>query len=247
MADPSNLFKQPGKGVTIPPGEQAKQVARWLRWADADYVAARLLFLIDHIIQATTLSTTAIEKYLKAVCCFYNIKVPRGVKGHDVFEIYSAIKASSSTNKLSLNEDYLRLLRKAYRARYPDDLERGFCLALSTAKILSQLDRSALEITRRFRSEPADPNSLIGLELALQKNDKRYLDDNVAIDPSKAAAFFAKPSWCLEIRRYSDAMSETLYRVQHIDDDLLFPDCTMDENEKSDAPLDTIFKPRVLP
>src|ERR1700691_2434993 len=119
MTDLLEPVKQPGKGFTSPPGEQAKQIARWLRWADADYIAARLLFLIDHIIQASTLSTTAIEKYLKAVCCAYNIDTPKGAKGHDVFEIYSTIKKSSSTNKLSLNEDYLKLLRKAYRARYP--------------------------------------------------------------------------------------------------------------------------------
>jgi HEPN domain-containing protein len=201
MTDLLEPFKQSGKGLTIPPSEKAKEIARWLRWADADYVAARLLFLIDLIIQATALSTTAIEKYLKAICCVYNIQWPKGAKGHNVFEIYSTIKKSASSNKLRLNEDYLRLLNKAYRVRYPDDLESGFCIALNTAKMLSQLDRSVLEITRRFRSDPGDPNTVIGLELDLQESDKRYIDDNVAVDPSKAAAFFGRPSWCLEVRK----------------------------------------------
>jgi HEPN domain-containing protein len=247
MTDLLEPFKQPGTGFTVPPGEQAKQIARWLRWADADYLAARLLFLINLIIQATTLSTTAIEKYLKAVCCAYQIKTPKGAKGHDVFEIYSTIKASSPTNKLSLNEDYLRLLSKAYRARYPDDLEKGFCLALSTAKMLSQLDRSVLEVHRRFRSNPTDKNSVIGLERGLQKTDPRYVDDNVAIDPSKAAAFFARPSWCLEIRRYSDLMSERVYQVTSVTDDLVFPDCIMDANTEEQDEWKPVFKPLVNP
>jgi HEPN domain-containing protein len=240
-------FKRPGEGVTIPFGEKAKEIARWIRWGDSDYLAARLLFMINLILQATTLSTTAIEKYVKAVCCFYNVKVPRGAKGHDVREIYSAIKAAS-TNKLSLNEEYLSLLTKTYRARYPDDLESGFCIALSSAKMLAQLDRSVLEITARFRPDSSDPNARMALDHALQIKDPRFLDANVAIDPSKAGELFGNPSWCFEIRRYSDVMSEYIYRVASVTDDLAFSVCSLPGDAKeSDTPWESIFKPWIPP
>jgi HEPN domain-containing protein len=242
MTDLLKPFKQPGKGLNLY-GPQAKGAARWIRWGDADYLAARLLFLIDLITQATALSTTAIEKYLKAVCCFYGIKVPKGSKGHDVEHIYSSIKASSKTNTLALNEDYLRLLTKAYRVRYPDDLEDGFCIALNRAKMLSQLDRSVLEITRRFHDVPSDPSFPMALETAVQKADKRYLDENVAMDPTKAADLFTKPSWCVELRKYSDEVMESVYRVTHIDDDLVFPDCVIAAEKSKETNWETVFKP----
>jgi len=66
----------------------ATEVGRWIRWGDADYLAARLLFLINLIVQATALSTTAIEKYLKAVCCFYSIKVPKEVRATTLTHLF---------------------------------------------------------------------------------------------------------------------------------------------------------------
>jgi len=239
-------FKQPGKAKWIY-GPQATEVGRWIRWGDADYLAARLLFLINLIVQATALSTTAIEKYLKAVCCFYSIKVPKGSKGHDVDYIYSVIKASAKTNTLALNEDYLRLLKKAYRVRYPDDLEDGFCIALNQAKMLSQLDRSVLEITRRFHDVTRDSGFPMALETAVHKNDKRYLDENVAMNPTKSADLFTKPSWCLELRKYSDDVLESLYRVTHIDDDLVFPEFVITTDKSKETNWEPVFKPLADP
>jgi HEPN domain-containing protein len=41
----------------------------WLSKADQDYIAARQLLLKNSLIEGATFSTTAIEKYMKAVLC----------------------------------------------------------------------------------------------------------------------------------------------------------------------------------
>lgn len=240
MSDLSAPFRRPIKGITID-GQQSKEVARWIKWADADYLAARLLFMIDLIIQATALSNTAIEKYLKAVCCFYNIKIPKGYKGHDVAEIYAAIKATAASNKLDLNVNYLKLLKTAYAARYPDDLPDGFCIALSTVKMLTQLDRSVVEITARFRrvSEEDDPLPMT-LDEAVQKKDRRYVDLNVGLNPALASSLYSQPSWCFEMRKHDNSFFESIYRVPSLSDDGLFPSCAPVTAEEK---WETAFKP----
>ena len=49
-------------------GGQAETTLRWIRWADADYLGARLLLLQGLLVQGAALANTALEKYLKAVC-----------------------------------------------------------------------------------------------------------------------------------------------------------------------------------
>jgi HEPN domain-containing protein len=94
----------------------------WIRWADADYLSARLLLLQGLLVQGAALANTAIEKYLKAVFCHAQVKIPHG---HAIDALYAKVKAIGPTN-LDLNESFLRLLRKAYKLRYPDDLNKVF-------------------------------------------------------------------------------------------------------------------------
>lgn len=49
---------------------------RWLEWAGNDYIAARLLFLNNLLVQGSGLSNTTIEKYLKTLYFFtiYNFQ-----------------------------------------------------------------------------------------------------------------------------------------------------------------------------
>ena len=48
-------------------GKDAEKTLMWLRWADTDYLAARLTLPAGLLVQGAALSDTAIEKYLKSL------------------------------------------------------------------------------------------------------------------------------------------------------------------------------------
>jgi HEPN domain-containing protein len=148
-------------------GKQADQTLMWIRWVDADYLGARLLLVEGLLIQGTVLANTAIEKYLKAICSYANIAIPGS---HDVATLYANIKHKTPTN-LDLIPGFLRLLRKAYRLRYPDDPNEGFNIVLNQAKILCQLDRSVFELVKRFVMSVHGKTIPTVLEEAILKNE----------------------------------------------------------------------------
>jgi HEPN domain-containing protein len=205
--------------ITTSAGKQAAKTLMWIRWAEADYLGARLLLLIDLLVQGSALSNTAIEKYLKAVCCQSGMKIPHD---HEVDKLYNAIKSQPTKHELDLNVDYLKLLSKAYKLRYPDDLKDGFNISLNQAKLIAQLDRSVQEITKRFRIADAGKPVLMVLDEAKQNNDVRYLDRNVAVDPAKASALFSNQSRCYDLRNHRDSILEAHYKTASVKDDLVF-------------------------
>jgi len=100
------------------------KVMTWLSWADSDYIAARIMFRDHYLLQATQLSCTAVEKYLKTLLLLLNINIPKGYAGHNLEELYKKIKNSGID--LSINDEDLLFLKKCYQLRYPDELEESF-------------------------------------------------------------------------------------------------------------------------
>jgi len=81
---------------------------RWLDWADKDCIAARLLLLNNSIIPGSGLSNTAIEKYLKMLFIYFDLRIPKGYKGHNICNLYEKIKEKGLG--LNINDEYLALL-----------------------------------------------------------------------------------------------------------------------------------------
>jgi HEPN domain-containing protein len=199
-------------------GDPAAMTLRWIRWADADYLGARLLLLQGLLTQGAALANTALEKYLKAVCSYAGVKIPHG---HAVDVLYGRVKGLAPTN-LSLDEGYLRLLRKAYKLRYPDELDKDFNIALNEAKLLSQLDRSVLEITQRFQITMGDKVVAMVLDEAKHKHDERFLRKNVALDPAQSAALFSERSYSYDFRIYKGTLYQVSYQSLRVADDFVF-------------------------
>jgi HEPN domain-containing protein len=196
----------------------AETTLRWIRWADADYLGARLLLLNGLLVQGTALANTAIEKYLKAICSHSGMKIPHS---HGIVDIYEKVLADKPTN-LSLNQDFLNLLEKGYTLRYPDDLQEGFNVALNQAKILAELDRSVLEITQRFVITINGKRIAMVFDEALAKQDHRFLTSNVVLNPGDAARFFASPSHCYEMRVHQGDLFQVIYQSLQVADDRSF-------------------------
>jgi HEPN domain-containing protein len=126
-------------------GERAQLALIWLNWADNDYIAARLLLRQGLLTQGTTLANTALEKYFKTLFVVLNKKVPHG---HDITILYQQI--CKEITSLKLDEEYLSLLFKAYKLRYPDDLKPHFNIVINSVSMLTELDRCVFEIRKGF-------------------------------------------------------------------------------------------------
>ncbi len=191
----------------------AIKVFHWIRWGNADYLAARSLLLEGMLVQGSGLANTAIEKYLKGLCANVGLPIPRS---HRIAVIYGTVKKHIRSS-LVLNEGFLRFLEKAYTMRYPDELEDGFNVALNQMKISAELDRTIHLIREQFVLNDADRDDVLQLK-ALSANP-RYAEKNAALEPSQCAAFFAAPSRSFEYRVYGPAFIEAPYLSPYCLDD----------------------------
>jgi HEPN domain-containing protein len=176
-----------------PRDNEIVKVFHFIKWARADYIAARTLLLSGMLVQGAGLANTAIEKFLKARCLQMGIA---GGKTHDVGMLYALIKAQATA--FTLNERFLRVLSKAYRFRYPDELEIGFNISLNQAKLLAELDRSVLEIANRFQFRDSDHKLLI--DQSALKKEPDYEERNIVVDSVEKERLFNQPSRSYDFR-----------------------------------------------
>ncbi len=194
-------------------GAEAIQTSHWLGWADEDYIAARLLLLRGQVVQGTVLAVTAVEKYLKAVCALSGI--PCRKVGHDVSELNGLLH--NRAIRLELNTDFLRLLNKAYKLRYPDELAEGFNVALNSIAVLIQLDVTVERIRRGFHFSRNGRATTNRIEQALKAQSPELLTKNCVFGNTTKEGLFAEPSWCYELRVFpNQGIMEVLYGVEKL-------------------------------
>jgi hypothetical protein len=116
-----------------------------------------------------------------------------------------------------LNESFLRLLKKAYQLRYPDDLEVGFNLSLNQSKVLVELDRSISEIANRFEFRDDDKRLLI--DQSALKSEPKYSERNLTVDPSLKESLFNQPSRSYDYRNVLPIFLEADYISPNVPDD----------------------------
>jgi len=198
-------------------GKRAGHILLWLRWADTDYRAARVLIRAGALVQGAAVSDTAIEKYLKALYVEQGLAIPQN---HEVAKLYAYIKWKTASD-LDVNQSYLRLLEKAYKLRYPDDVGEGFNIALNQARLLAELDRTVRKMTERIRAtEYATGKSIpMVLERAAQDNDQGIILDNVAMDSGIVDGLFSNASPSYDLRKFKGDVFETDYVTKSVKDD----------------------------
>jgi hypothetical protein len=179
--------------------DKGELTRRWLDWADNDYIAARLLFLNNLLVQGSGLSNTAIEKYLKTLYVATDLKFPKGYKGHNICTLYEKLKTDKGF-QLGINEEYLALLFKSYSLRYPDDLEPGFNIALCKTKLLAELDRTVYEIRKLVSFEVAGKKLETKIEYLQKNGDPILLNKNCYFGSYDRVSLFKEKSPCYELR-----------------------------------------------
>ncbi len=179
----------PGSIRKLVPNTGVHIIVDWLRWADEDYIAARQLLLSNLLKQGAGLSNTAIEKYFKTI--FLIKKLPFR-KNHDIPDLFKQLKENGIS--LNLNPDYLALLFKLYKLRYPDDLNTGLSVGIDRTRLLTELDFSVFEVRKWFNSfSPREPIGNTIEDLSARK-DTRLLEKNCYFGSANREALFAEDS-----------------------------------------------------
>lgn len=196
-------------------GDNARNVINWLGWADNDYLAARSLLLDHFIVQGTILSNTAIEKYLKTIFLIEGQDFPRE---HNVPKLYE--KLTNGKKDLGINREYLNLLFKCYKMRYPDDLEVGFNIALVETKLLVELDFTVHKTRKGFRFQLDGKPIKTKLDFLLEGKDDNLLRDNCYFGSTDRKELFERNTHCYEMRVLGLSQNlEATYQPTGVDDD----------------------------
>lgn len=114
------------------------------RLAYRDYLAARFLLLNDYLIQGATLSSSAIEKYLKIVLSIVGATEP--VHLDRIKKLEKAFEKHKITILGELDPLYLNHLGKAYSLRYYDRIQGKKILSVHKWQSLAELDASVHRI-----------------------------------------------------------------------------------------------------
>jgi len=191
-------------------GEASTDTLMWLGWADSDYLGARVLLLTGLVVQGATLACTSIEKYLKAVCkisgeSFENV-------GHGVSKLNGILTNRGIPQNLDVQ--FLRYLDKAYKLRYPDDLNPGFNIALNSIATLAQLDLSVGRIRQRFNFQKNGKSVSTKFDEALKRGTQELIAKNCVFGQASQADLFAEESWSYDLRILENrTVMEASYKV----------------------------------
>ncbi len=200
-------------------GTIAYQVIQWLGWADEDYLAARALLLGGYVVQGTILANTAIEKYFKAGMVNRSITFN---PIHNVSNLHAQLQNNGKI--LVLNAEFLAVLGKAYKLRYPDRLPSGFNVGLAAVKILVELDATVHTIRSGFKIGWTSGRQVVTkLDQMIRDNHPGLMTHNTAWGNASRSELFQMQSPCYELRVVDVSnILEIKYQAGPIPDDGIF-------------------------
>ena len=152
-----------------------KKINYFLEDAVNDYIASRTLFLAQLPVQASILSSTAIEKLIKAILALNGNEC----KGHLKKAHRQALKNFDQEGYKRLSEDFLELNQKVYKMRYLEVLPVGFNVVIATREFLTELDYTFISLFKNIsfsnKTGLFEGTSLFSM---INSKDERLLKDN---------------------------------------------------------------------
>ena len=152
--------------------------------ADGDYIGARTLFKNECWDQFLYLAHQCIEKYLKAILLFNDVKYPKG--GHNLEKLLDEVKKITTVKLERETDDFIKEIDNAQFARYLSAPIRG------EKKYLIKLDQTIWDI--RLFCCPADQQCQINSK----QNKSKLLDYSIA---GRKIIFSGRLEQVLENRR----------------------------------------------
>jgi HEPN domain-containing protein len=117
--------------------EDAHRLIGYLGSSFDDYIASRILFNNNMLLQACCLANTAIEKCFKA---FVDFKGNTIKSKHNLEKLLPSVKSFDSELYNKLNVEFLLELTKIYESRYIGDCQKGYNFVILRNKYLAELD-----------------------------------------------------------------------------------------------------------
>lgn len=111
-----------------------------INYSTHDYIAARTLLREGLPGAGTTMAITAIEKMMKVILLKHGHEIVVGGSGHRLKPMLDNLKALDPTLFTSDQEIFIEHIDKAYKIRYPDNIDPDFRIFLPSLKILENLD-----------------------------------------------------------------------------------------------------------
>jgi HEPN domain-containing protein len=207
--------------------EEAKRTVGLKDNAFKDYLASRVLFNEELLMQACFFACTSLEKEIKAYMEVMGKKI--SIK-HDLKKLFSLLKIEKPDVGSRLNGEFFEVLNKIYKARYTESLPANYNFTIVRNKFLSELDYSysVLNPLFKFRLSSIKEYGKTKYENASEKKDPRLLNNNYLLSGISKEDFFKNPDIVLEYRIASNhEIFEVLYRVPGIlnDNKFMFEGC----------------------
>ena len=115
-------------------------VAGFINHSTHDYIGARMLLIQGIPGPGTVLAVTALEKIMKSYLLELGYEVRRDGKGHNLEVLLTQIDEHDNTFLTTAERKFVAHINKAYKLRYPTEIENTFETFLPAKKILVNLD-----------------------------------------------------------------------------------------------------------
>ena len=178
--------------------ERTRKVQSFLADAFRDYIAARTLLLSELPQQAALVSSTAIEKTIKAAMALHG----QESDGHLKAAHWHALSNLNPSAASELDHEFILLNQRAYKLRYTDDVPNDFNLVIPSRGFLAELDFTVLCLFSCFTLEVGGKSLPTPEKVAIAGGDVRVISENHIVTCQSREAFVqAKPQLVYEIRR----------------------------------------------
>ena len=119
---------------------EARAIESYLTAAAHDYLAARTLFLHNHLKSACELACVAIEKQLKANLSAYEVDLKNS--GHNAYKLLEMFIQAKQKQIPEISLEFFEVITQIYEARYFEQLKEGFNFVILRNKFLTELDHT---------------------------------------------------------------------------------------------------------
>ena len=176
---------------------RTKKVLSFLRDSFNDYIAARVLFRAQLPQQAAILSSTALEKCVKAMLAIQGNES----HGHLKAAHRNFLRNFNPRLYAELNDDFLALNQKVYALRYTDDLPIDFNLVIASREFLAEMDFTIASMFSCFSMQQGKRHIETPYQIAVRTKDERLVLDNHVLSKVPAEFFtYAEPQFVYEVR-----------------------------------------------
>ncbi|MCL5128596.1 HEPN domain-containing protein [Algibacter sp. L4_22] len=198
------------KSKTTLPIIEAKDIIGYLSESYRDYLAARILFNNNQLIQACSLANTTIEKFLKALISTSKKKVKWR---HNLSELLIDIKEYDLDLYHSLNTDFLNVLTKIYSSRYIGSCDTGYNMVILRNKFLAELDYTYSLLEPKIQVQEANQTTkkITRYDRDISIKEAALLTNNYVLLGIDKTKFIEQLDFVFELRIHNHQIMEVSY------------------------------------